>query len=62
MPRDDGYTTFSIRAPDKVVELINQNALTYADGNRNQYVLSWLPEAQTTNSKTQQQPPNTEQR
>lgn len=43
MPADD-YKTFSLRVPVETFNKIKADALTHADGNVNQYVLSWLPE------------------
>jgi hypothetical protein len=38
------HKTFSLRVPVETFERIKADALTHADGNVNQYVLSWLPE------------------
>lgn len=48
MPADD-YKTFSLRVPVGIFERIEANALREHDGNRNQYVLSWLPETYDLN-------------
>lgn len=44
MARDDGYTTFSVRAPNHVAQRIDSNA-ERSGLSRSAYVLTWLPEA-----------------
>lgn len=43
MARDDGYTTFSVRAPNHVAARIDSNAERQGLS-RSAYVLTWLPE------------------
>lgn len=61
MPADD-YKTFSLRVPVETFDKIKTDAITFADGNVNQYVLSWLPETYdlttTQTETTPKQAPN----
>jgi hypothetical protein len=55
--------TFSIRIDNNLLKSIDRNAATLTNGNRTQYILSWLPDnyQPTTPHHTQQHPNQTEQ-